>query len=71
MSGAGGQWTLIIPSHDLVVVRLGSDLLDSDDFRTGPRTASAPRGRLIMRQSNRSGVRRFSRWVGDDYFHGV
>jgi CubicO group peptidase (beta-lactamase class C family) len=23
MSGAGEQWTLIIPSHDLVVVRLG------------------------------------------------
>jgi CubicO group peptidase (beta-lactamase class C family) len=23
MSGAGGQWTLIIPSHDLVVARLG------------------------------------------------
>jgi CubicO group peptidase (beta-lactamase class C family) len=23
MSGAGGQWTLVIPSHDLVVVRLG------------------------------------------------
>jgi CubicO group peptidase (beta-lactamase class C family) len=23
MAGAGGQWTLIIPSHDLVVVRMG------------------------------------------------
>jgi len=23
MNGAGGQWTMIIPSHDLVVVRLG------------------------------------------------
>jgi hypothetical protein len=23
MSGAGGQTTLVIPSHDLVVVRLG------------------------------------------------
>jgi len=25
MSGAGGQTTLIMPSHDLVVVRLGHD----------------------------------------------
>jgi CubicO group peptidase (beta-lactamase class C family) len=23
MAGAGGQWTMMIPSHDLVVVRLG------------------------------------------------
>jgi CubicO group peptidase (beta-lactamase class C family) len=26
MSGAGGQWTIIVPSHDLVIVRMGHRL---------------------------------------------
>jgi CubicO group peptidase (beta-lactamase class C family) len=23
MAGAGGQWTIVVPSHDLVIVRMG------------------------------------------------
>jgi CubicO group peptidase (beta-lactamase class C family) len=36
MAGAGGQWTLIFPSHDLVVVRMGhfkGDKPGEEDFK--------------------------------------
>jgi len=38
MSGGGGQTTLIIPSHDLVVVRLGH----SKGVRPVPRVSEEP-----------------------------
>jgi CubicO group peptidase (beta-lactamase class C family) len=35
MAGAGGQTTFVVPSHDLVIVRMGHFRGDSEDMRNG------------------------------------
>jgi hypothetical protein len=44
----GASWRTVVCYRSGVKHRAVAIYLDSERFRTGPRTASAPRGRLIM-----------------------
>jgi hypothetical protein len=35
MAGAGGQTTFVVPSHDLVIVRMGHFRGDGEEMRKG------------------------------------